>query len=61
MDGTIDGVVVGVDGASGGLGPVSGVWRSPPPNMRLEHRLRAWRPDARALAAYDAAVGGAGG
>jgi hypothetical protein len=57
VDGRIDGVAVGVDGATGGLGPVSGVWRAPPPNMHLEQRLRPWRPDAAALAAYDAAVG----
>jgi Zn-dependent protease with chaperone function len=60
VDGTVDGVTVGVAGATGGLGPVSGVWRAPPPNMHLERRLRPWRPDAAALAAYDAAVGRTG-
>lgn len=59
VDGTIDGVTVTVAGASGGLPPVSGVWRSPPPNMTLERRVRPWRPDRAALAAYDAAIAAA--
>jgi Zn-dependent protease with chaperone function len=56
VDDRVDGVSVTLAGAQGGLAPVSGVWRSPPPNMRLERRLRPWRPNGAALAAYDAAV-----
>jgi hypothetical protein len=59
-DGTIDGVLVTPDGATGGaLGPV-GAAIPPSPGLAAGPARRGWRPwtpDGAALAAYDAAVG----
>jgi hypothetical protein len=53
-DGTVDGVLVTTEGATGGLAPVGGAWLEPfaPPATRR----RPWRPGPAALAAYDASA-----
>jgi hypothetical protein len=54
VDGTIDGVVVTTEGASGAPPAVSGAWPRPPAAESV-HR-RPWWPGPEAIAAYDAAA-----
>jgi Zn-dependent protease with chaperone function len=56
VDGTIDGIVVTTEGASGAPAAVPGAWPSPP---EAESVLRRpWWPGPEAIAAYDAAATG---
>lgn len=57
VDGRVDGVVVTTEGATvGALGPVATGPLYHPGDVQARRRWRPWRPDRRALAAYDEAL-----